>query len=171
MVPVTSAAGILTSIKRNGSPITYTTKVIKGIEYAFFPATNGAYQATYAPQPDTTPPTVSSVSPANGATSVAIATTVTATFSEAMDAATINPNSFELRDAANTLVAAAVSYNAGTTATLTPNSPLASGTTYSATVKGGSAGVKDVAGNALSADFTWSFTTSCCPCVSMQHLE
>ena len=67
-----------------------------------------------------------------------------------------------------TLVAAAVSYNGGTrTATLTPNSPLASGTTYSATVKGGSAGVKDVAGNALSADFTWTFTTIAppsCPC-------
>ena len=59
----------------------------------------------------------------------------------------------------------------GHTATLTPSSPLASGTTYSATVKGGSAGVKDVAGNALSADFTWSFTTVAAACVSMQHLE
>ena len=44
---------------------------------------------------------------------VAIATTVTATFSEAMDVATINPNSVELRDPANTLVAAVVSYNGG----------------------------------------------------------
>jgi hypothetical protein len=168
MVPVPSAAGILTSIKRNGSPITYTTKVIKGIEYAAFPATNGAYTATYATSSDTTPPIVSNVSPANGATAIATATSVTATFSEAMEVATINPNSFELRDPTNTWVAAVVSYNAGTrTATLTPNSPLASGTTYRATVKGGSAGVKDVAGNALSTDFTWTFTTSAappCPC-------
>ena len=102
MVPVISAVGSLTSIKQNGSPIAYTTQSIKGINYAFFPATNGAYQATYASGLDTTPPTVSSMSPANGATSVAITTTVTATFSEAMNAATINTSSFELRDAANT---------------------------------------------------------------------
>ena len=168
MVPVTSAAGSLASIQRDGSPITYTTKVVKGVGYATFPATNGVYQAVYSSAPDTTPPTVSSVSPGNGATAVAVATTVTATFSEAMDVATINPNSIELRDPANALVAAAVSYNGGThKVTLTPNSPLASGTTYSARVKGGSAGVKDAAGNALTADFTWTFTTVAppsCPC-------
>ena len=88
-----------------------------------------------------------------------------------MDAATINASSFELRDAANTLVAAAVSYNADTRRRLTPSSPLANGTTYSATVHGGSSGVEDMAGNALSADFTWSFTTIAAACVSMQHLE
>jgi len=164
MVPVISAVGSLTSIKQNGSPITYTTQSIKGINYAFFPATNGAYQATYAAG-DTTPPTVSSVSPANGATSVAIAATITATFSEAMNAATINASTFELHNAANT-VAATVSYT-GNTATLTPSSPLANGTTYSATVHGGASGVKDLAGNALSGDFPWSFTTvaaAACPC-------
>src|SRR5262249_21142747 len=68
----------------------------------------------------------------------------------------------------NTLVPAVVSYDSGTlTATLLPNSPLASSTTYRATVKSGSAGAKDVAGNALSADFTWTFTTkagTACPC-------
>ena len=41
------------------------------------------------------------------------------------------------------------------------------GTTYTATVKGGAVGVKDVAGNALAADVSWSFTTVAqfqCPC-------
>ena len=63
--------------------------------------------------PDTTLPTVSEMSPASGATGVPTGTTVQATFSEAMDASTINTGSFELR-AANTLVAAAVSYDSGT---------------------------------------------------------
>src|SRR5262249_59590325 len=55
-------------------------------------------------------------------------------------------------------------------ATLTPSEPggLALTTTYTATITGGSSGVKDVAGNALAANFTWSFTTgsggSGCPC-------
>src|SRR5262249_49639984 len=114
--PVGFLAGSLTSLKRNGSPITYTTKTIKGIDYVFFPATNGDYQALYSVTSisDTTPPTVSNVTPASGATSVTVTTTVTATFSEAMKAATINAGSFELRDAANMLVTATVSYDAGT---------------------------------------------------------
>jgi Bacterial Ig-like domain len=37
--------------------------------------------------------------------------------------------------------------------------PLAYGTTYTATVKGGPAGVKDYRGFPLASDFSWSFTT------------
>ena len=59
---------------------------------------------------------------------------------------------------------ATVSYSAGTrTATLQPAHALAFSSTYTATVRGGSAGVKDVAGNPLASDFTWSFTTSAPP--------
>jgi Domain of unknown function (DUF4082)/Bacterial Ig-like domain len=118
--------------------------------------------------PDTTPPTVSGMSPTSGTTGVPTGTTVQATLSEAMNAATLSPSSVTLRDAAHTLVAAGVSYNSGTfTATLTPSSPLVLGTTYTATVKGGASGVQDVAGNALVADVSWSFTTAAqfaCPC-------
>ena len=46
-----------------------------------------------------TPPTVTSRSPASGATGVAPSTTVTATFSEALDPATVSTSTFELRDA------------------------------------------------------------------------
>ena len=71
------------------------------------------------------PPTVTSKSPADGATGVSLGTSVTATFSEAMDAATINGTTFELRNASNALVSATVSYNAGTkTATLSPSANL-----------------------------------------------
>ena len=122
------------------------------------------------PVSDTTPPTVTATTPAHGATSVNVGTTVTATFSEAMDAATISTTTFELRGAGNTLVPATVAYNAATnTATLTPSSALANGATYTATVKGGATDprVKDLAGNALAANVTWSFTTAAgptCPC-------
>ena len=116
------------------------------------------------PPPDTTPPTVSGVVPAAGATGVSTAVAVKATFSEPMTAGTITGSTFELRNAANALVAGGVSYDSATqTATLTPSAPLAINTTYTATVKGGSAGVKDVAGNALATDFTWTFTTAASP--------
>ncbi|MDQ3440240.1 MAG: DUF4082 domain-containing protein, partial [Planctomycetota bacterium] len=84
---------------------------------------------------DTTPPTVSAQSPSGGATNVGVAANVTATFSEAMDAATINGNTFELRDASNNLVSAIVTYVTATrVATLDPASSLAYSTNYTATI-------------------------------------
>ncbi|GAB1540802.1 hypothetical protein NUACC21_34710 [Scytonema sp. NUACC21] len=113
--------------------------------------------------PDTTPPTVTTTTPDNSTTGVSPSTTITATFSEVMDTATINSNTFELSNANNTLVSATITYDAANlTATLTPNSALTTSTTYTATVKGGSTAprVKDQAGNALVQNKTWSFTTS-----------
>ena len=109
---------------------------------------------------DVTPPTVTSVAPVNGATGVPVNTTVTAIFNEAMNAATINASTIELRNASNVLTTATVSYNATTrTATLTPSAALANSTVYTAKIISGTSGVKDVAGNALAVDYSWSFTT------------
>ena len=115
--------------------------------------------------PDTTPPTVTEQSPANGATSISTNVAMTVTFNEAMDANSITNTSIELRGPApsNTLIPSAVSYNLSTqTATLVPNSALSGLSTYSVTVKGGTADprVKDAAGNAMVADHSWSFTTA-----------
>ena len=113
--------------------------------------------------PDTTPPTVTARNPAPGASGVATGTAVTATFSEAIDATTLSATTFELRNASNALVAAPVTYDSATrTATLTPSAALANQATYTATLKGGATDprVKDVAGNALAANATWSFTTT-----------
>ena len=111
--------------------------------------------------PDTTPPTVTAAAPAAGATGVSGTANVTATFSEALDATTINATTFELRDAANALVAAAITYNATTrVATLNPTPTLTQAAVYTATVRGGATDprVKDAAGNALAANASWSFT-------------
>ena len=93
---------------------------------------------------------------------------MTATFSEAMTAATISSATVELRDAANALVPAAITYSpALRTATLDPVAPLNGLATYTATVKGGSGGVADAAGNQMAQNFSWTFTTAApraCPC-------
>jgi hypothetical protein len=81
---------------------------------------------------------------------------VTAAFSEAMDARTLDRTTFSLRKKGAAGVAARVSYDAATQrAVLNPADDLRPGTTYVATVE---VWVGDLAGNALAARKTWSFT-------------
>jgi hypothetical protein len=102
--------------------------------------------------PDETPPTISATNPANNATDVPVNAAVSATFSEAMDPATINTTTFVLNNGAT----GAVGYS-GATATLTPSTNLRGGTVYTATI---TTGARDVAGNAVAQDHSWSFTTA-----------
>ena len=112
--------------------------------------------------PDFTPPTVTTTTPAAGAVDVPIGVQPTARFNELMDPASVS--AFELRDAANALVPATVTYDDATsTATLVPTAALTYGNTYTATVKGGPAGVKDGSGNPLATDRVWSFSTESIP--------
>jgi Domain of unknown function (DUF4082)/Bacterial Ig-like domain/Bacterial Ig domain len=167
MLPFRSGGSVLTAVSRAGSAVAFNVQTIKGIDYAFFSGIGGAYTATYGA--DSSAPTVTATSPAAGATAVATGATVTATFSESMNAATINANTFELRNAANALVAGSVSWDAGTrTARFTPSSALTASATYTASIKGGpgSPRAEDLAGNGATG-VSWSFTTAAaasCPC-------
>ena len=110
-----------------------------------------SWSFTTAGAPDTTPPTVTSRSPASGATNVAVNTTVSGTFSEAVQSSTL-----VLKNSAGTAVAGSVAYNSSTyVVTLTPSAALAYSTTYTATLSG----AKDQAGNTMSP-VSWSFTTA-----------
>ena len=100
------------------------------------------------------------MSPANGAPAAAATTNVTATFNEPLDASTVTSSTFTLQGPGGA-VPAAVTWDAGTLkATLDPSSSLAFNASYTATLKSGAAGIKDVAGNQLASDYTWSFTTA-----------
>ncbi len=95
-----------------------------------------SFTTAAAPPADTTVPTVTGVAPAAGATGVAAAANVSATFSEAMDGTTLNTGTVTLvKQGTTTAVAAAVTYDATTMkAVLNPNANLAEGVTYVATV-------------------------------------
>ncbi len=125
-----------------------------------YQSTNYWVDVVFSPSgPDTTPPTVTANSPAT--TGVPTTTTVTATFSEPMTANTV---AIALTGPSGA-IGGTNSYDAPSrTVTFTPNAALAASTLHTATV----AGAKDVAGNAMAAAFSWSFTTgatgSACPC-------
>jgi hypothetical protein len=103
---------------------------------------------------DNTAPTITSTVPANTATGVAINTAVSATFSEAMDPATITTATFSLKQG-TTSISGAVTY-VGLVATFKPAAVLTVNTTYTATV---TTGAEDKAGNALAGNYMWTFTT------------
>ncbi len=114
---------------------------------------------------DTTPPTVTTVTPPNGTSSVSTAVAPTVSFSEAVQPATV---AFKVTNSGGTAVAGTTTYSSTTnTATFTPTAALAAGTTFTATVSG----VKDLAGNTMTSATTWSFKTAnappapgVCPC-------
>jgi Bacterial Ig-like domain/RTX calcium-binding nonapeptide repeat (4 copies) len=132
-----------------------------------FTTVSGIKQTNYArlsSVQDTTPPTVVGVAPADGQTEVAPEANVEVAFSEAIDPSSLTSTTFTLSKPYGAPVAASVGYDPSTKkATLDPDAPLDPKATYTATVKGGTEGVKDLSGNPLVSDELWSFTTTL-PC-------
>jgi hypothetical protein len=119
---------------------------------------------------DTTPPTVILVSPLDLAIGVCSNKTVSATFSEPMDPATITTATFTLQASGPPLgpiLLGAIAYDPLTNiATFNPDADLTLNTNYTATIKGGATGVKDVTGNALAVDKVWTFKTATTTCLA-----
>jgi hypothetical protein len=118
--------------------------------------------------PDVTAPTISTRTPAAAATNVNVDSQVSVTFNEPLDPTTVSTSSVELR-AGSTVIPASVAYSAASyVVTLTPSTSLSPSTVYTVNVRGGSTDprIKDLAGNALAATASWTFTTSSniCPC-------
>lgn len=123
-------------------------------------AANHAWTFTSGTTEDSTAPTVSSTDPADtvpAVTTFYLNRNITASFSESLNPSSINANSFTLTETVSTdAVAGTVSYNDnGMVATFNPNNTLAIGVDYTATL---TTGVQDLAGNALTAPVTWTFS-------------
>ena len=115
---------------------------------------------------ETLAPTVTAVSPADGASGICLSKLVTATFNKAMDPLTISGSTFTVTDG-GVAVAGTVTYDApAQTARFVPTNAagLAASRTFVATVVGGAAGVKDLTGNPLAVNRVWSFSTGTQPC-------
>jgi len=119
------------------------------LPYAFFKT---------AAAPDTTAPTVTTVSPTNGATAVPVQTSLMITFGEDMELDNLTPSTILLADnATKSPVTGTVDFDSGRIVKFTPNSSLTAGTTYEAKVL---RGVEDTSGNGLNDNYTWTFITA-----------
>jgi N-acetylneuraminic acid mutarotase len=105
--------------------------------------------------PDTTRPTVVSTSPPTDSTCAGPDTRLTATFSESINSTTVNTGTFTVTQGGNT-VFGTISAPSSTSFTFAPNSGLGYSTAYTATL---TTQIRDLAGNSLSANHVWNFTT------------
>jgi uncharacterized repeat protein (TIGR02543 family) len=99
-------------------------------------------------------PTVISTDPVDLAINVALDKTISATFSVAMDPATITSSTFTLMDGV-TPVPGVLNYS-GTTLTFNPTDDFLVDKTYTATI---TTGVESEAGTPLAANYVWTFST------------
>ncbi len=145
----------------SGDIVEFYVNGVKAKETATYDPTKGVVKldltvsGTSQPPQDTTPPAVAATDPVDGATGVAVSKTISVTFDEDVQAGNAY-NGISVKDASGNTVAVAKSI-AGKVLSLKPNASLAYNTKYTVTIPAGA--VKDLAGNALVQDYTFSFTT------------
>ena len=106
---------------------------------------------------DRVAPTVSTTTPANAATNIAVNGNVTITWAENVNCTTVNTTNITISGGG-----LALSSCSGATATFTTSGQAAS-TTYTVTV---GTGVTDVAGNHMAASYPFSYTTAAAGCTT-----
>lgn len=105
-------------------------------------------------------PLVVSTDPANAAVDVSPNKIITATFNMSMNPATLNANTFIVRQG-TTVIPGTITY-AGTMVSFTPTTPLDENKIYVATI---TKGAENTIGTELARDYIWSFTTGLRPIV------
>jgi hypothetical protein len=159
-------------ISRNGAPLSRQGAVteykdmtaIAATQYSFTVAAidragniSGQSQAAVVTTPaSNAPPTVSSTSPQSAAVGVALNSSILATFSETMSDSTLNSASFTVTTNTGAAVTGSVTLT-DNTATFVPSVNFDANTEYTANI---STAATDTTGNALTDNYTWSFTTA-----------
>lgn len=119
-------------------------------------ATDYIWSFTTGADSDNIAPTVVSTNPDTNDTNVSINASVSALFNETLNPSTVTTDTFTLtKNSDSSSVAGVVSYESDTMI-FNPTADLLANTKYDANI---TTGVKDLAGNALAANKTWSFTT------------
>ncbi|WP_308366245.1 MULTISPECIES: Ig-like domain-containing protein [unclassified Microbulbifer] len=109
------------------------------------------------PVADTTPPSVNAVTPTDGAANIPVNSSISVTFSEEMDVDTLSVGALTLESESGTVDMVSAYDPQLDQVVFMPVYDLEYGTVYTATLHNS---VADVAGNAMTADFNWSFETA-----------
>jgi len=152
-----SSTGVLGGTPTAAGTFTFTVQVTGG------GSSTKAFSLTIDATPDTAPPVLNSVDPADTQAGVAVNTVLTATFSEEV---VVPEGSFTLSDGAGS-VPGSVSVD-GATATFTPSVILNDNTVYTVTL---TTAVTDLAGNPVGTGYGSTFTTSAEAPASVLDLE
>jgi hypothetical protein len=187
---VTYALGSKTAVFRPAAVLAYSTTYTATITTAAKDLAGNALAGNQAPLPAasnyiwtfttaaapavSTSISVQSTHPVVGTTNFCTTDVVGALFTVPsglrLDPATVNATTFLLTGAVGgqqvpvTALSVALDAPTGRMVLFTPASPLTGGVVYTATIKSGAAGVKDVAipGNTMAADMVWTFTAADC---------
>lgn len=181
---VGSRTAVFTPVAALAAATTYTATVtnaatdlagnaLGGNQAALPASSNYVWTFTTAAAVQAANVTVLSTNPAANAVAVCPTSTINATFGVPaglrMDPSTISTANFTVTGPAPGLTpvpASSVVLDAatGSIASFTPQAPLTVGVTYTATIKGGASGVKDLAipADTLTANHVWNFTVAAC---------
>lgn len=159
------------SLGNSGQGI-YTATATSAYPSSSYNASNYWVDVSYVGSPDQSAPQVTATYPASGAQDVKVnANTVSATFNTSMDPGTIDQNSFVVKDAAGNPVTGNVSYDKQNHVAIFDATGLwQTSAGYTVTLHGGASpnAMKDLQGNPIAVDYSWSFTASAqamdCPC-------
>jgi alpha-tubulin suppressor-like RCC1 family protein len=151
---------ILVPIARLSDLATYTATLRTSIANRAGVPLQNEYSWTFTAG-DATPPAITGITPATGARYVSLGSPVQIAFSEPLDPNSVTAGAIRVLDTRNVPVAGTVTYDAPTmTATFTPAASLLPTRTHTVTVMSGAFGVRDLAGNALAANYTSTFMTT-----------
>lgn len=133
----------------------YTATITDGIRDLYGNAPSSDYNWNFITKDvDRTPPHVVSTNPRDDEDDVSFDVRIKATFSEKLDPATVNNNTFRLRSN-NGSISGSVSYE-DSTAVFSPSENLRDGTIFTATITDD---IKDLSGNYPNNNYNWNFTT------------
>ena len=136
----------------------YTVIVTTGVKDTDGNALSHEYTFTFG---SVSLPVVKTIDPVNNAIDVALDGKINISFSNLMDQSTITSSTFKLMEGVN--IVPGVVTGSDSKATFTPNDNLVLNKTYTVTV---TTGVMDKYGNALSSDYTYSFSSVSLPVVN-----
>ncbi|WP_263377437.1 Ig-like domain-containing protein [Granulicella paludicola] len=145
---------------------TYTATLTTAVRdlYGNILAAPFVWSFTTGANPCAPPAPPATVTPTNGATGVCPNTVITATYAQAMNPLSINATDFTVV-AGGIAVAGNVAANATDTVfTFTPTAPVALSTAYTVTITNAA---QDSFGNAMAANYVWTFTTGASSCASV----
>ncbi|MFW5862378.1 MAG: Ig-like domain-containing protein [Spirochaetota bacterium] len=121
------------------------------------------YTWYFTTETDTSPPEVTSTSPAGNATAVSTTSNISVTFNENIDPTTVNSQTFIVDNGGST-VDGNIACN-GKTAQFDPIDELQANSTYTVIL---STDIRDTNGNRMNSTYSWSFTTDDAPPVTVE---